>query len=132
MKCHDHGGTTEQSKTDPYMSCPNHSAYLYVFLSTLPFIFRRTSFNPRVRKSPPPDRNDRTTLPITNRNPIYYNPVMEVFPPLNLIPTTRHCCIVLLNALFPLDAAVTTAVEVEESQYMCPSSRQARCTVKPS
>ena len=30
-----------------------------------------------------------------------------------------------------LHAAVTRAVEVEESQYMCPSSRQARCTVKP-
>ena len=31
--------------------------------------FWRTSFNPRVSVSSPPDRNDRTTLPITNRNP---------------------------------------------------------------
>ena len=33
---------------------------------------------------------------------------------------------------FSLDAAVARAVEMEESQYMRPSSRQARCTVKPS
>ena len=32
---------------------------------------------------------------------------------------------------FSLDAAVTRAVEVEDSKYMCPSSILARCTVKP-
>ena len=40
----------------------------YVFLSVPPFIFRRTSYNPWVRASPPPGRNDRTILPTTNRN----------------------------------------------------------------
>ena len=44
-------------------------ACMYVFLSAPPFMFRRTSFNPRVRVSPPPDRNDRTILSITSRNP---------------------------------------------------------------
>ena len=38
-----------------------------------------------------------------------------------------HCS---TQSPFSLDAAVTRAVEVEESQYMCPSSRQAECTVK--
>ena len=56
--------------------------------------------------------------------------MVEGFPPLNLIPTVRQHCIVLPKTLFFLDAAVTRAVEVEESQYMCPSSWQARCTVK--
>ena len=42
---------------------------LYIFLRAPLFIFRHTSFNPRVSVSPPPDRNDRTTLPISNRNP---------------------------------------------------------------
>ena len=41
----------------------------YVFLSAPRFIFRRTSYNPWVRASPPPGRrNDRTILPTTNRN----------------------------------------------------------------
>ena len=69
--------------------------------------------------------------PPLTATPTHCNPIIEVFPPLNLIPTTRPCCIVLPKVLFSLDAAVTRAVEVEESQYTCPSSRQARCTVKP-
>ena len=106
---------------------------MYLFLSAPPFIFRRTSFNPWVRASSSPGRNDRTTLPTTNRNFNIFTVITSLRypPPLNLIPTTRHCCIVLLKALFSLDAAVTRAVDVEESQYMCLSSRQARCTVKP-
>ena len=102
---------------------------MYVFLRAPPFIFRRTSFNPRIRASPPPGRNDRTTLAITNRNP-------------NIIPSLRfpspkpssYYTLLLHRSIqshFSLDAAMTRAVEVEESQYMCPSSRQARCTVKP-
>ena len=96
----------------------------YVFLSAPPFIFE-------ARASPLPGRNDRTTLPTTNRDPNSFTviPSLRFSPPLNLIPTT------LLHrstqSPFSLDAAVTRATEVEESQYMCPSSRQARCTVKP-
>ena len=109
--------------------------YLFVFIIILFilfiyyfFFFFTKSQSPKLlgRRAPP--------LPPLLLRPwhIYYNPIIEVFPPHNIIPTTRHCCIVLPKAPFPLDAAVTKAVDVEESQYMCPSSRQARCTVKPT
>ena len=105
---------------------------MYVFLNALPFIFRRTSFNPRVRASPPPGRNDRTTLPTTNRNPN----IFTVIPSLTFsLPLTQFLLLTPAASFYPkpfsLDAAVTRVVEVEESQYKFPSSRQSRCTVKP-
>ena len=103
----------------------------YVFLSAPPFIFRRTSFNPRAGASPP-GRNDRTTLPTINRNPNIYTviPSLKFYLPL---PNSYYSPLLYRSTQIPfsLDAAVSRAVDVEESQYMCPSSRQARCTVKP-
>ena len=57
------GGSVGKQQTNNFLRS------VYVFLSAPPFIFRRTSFNPRVRASPLSGRNERTTLPTTNRNP---------------------------------------------------------------
>ena len=57
------GGSIGKQQTNNFLRS------VYVFLSALQFIFRRTSFNPRVRASPLSGRNDRTLLPTTNRNP---------------------------------------------------------------
>ena len=91
----------------------------YECLSAPPFIFRRTSFNPRVRASPPPGRNDRTTLPTTNRNPN----IFTVIPSLRFSLSLTLFLLLATAALstqspFSLDAAVTKAIEVEESQYI--------------
>ena len=43
--------------------------HVCMYFLVLHRLFFGASFNPRVRVSPPPDRNNRTTLPITNRNP---------------------------------------------------------------
>ena len=99
-----------------------------MYVCAPPFIFCRTSFNPRIRASPLPDRNDSPTLPYTNRNPNIFTVIPSLRFPL---PLTQFLLLATAASLHPkpfsLDAAVTRAIEVEESQYMCPSSRQADC-----
>ena len=64
--------------------------------------------------------------PPNNHNPnILFNFVSEDFPPLNLNLITYHCCTILPNVPFSPVAAVTRAVEVEESKDMCPSYKKA-------
>ena len=85
---------------------------MYVCYSVPPLTYRRTSFQPRVRASPSPDPNDRTTLPATNR---HLN-IFTVFPSLRLsLPltylqlATRHYCTILPKVPLP-DAVMARAV----------------------
>ena len=95
----------------------------YVFIL---FIFWWTSFNQRVRVSPPPDRNDSTTLPINKSNSNIFTviPSLRYSPPLNVIHATRHFCIILAKTPF-LDAAVTR----EASACVHPINRPCETTL---
>ena len=68
---------------------------MYGFLSDPPFIFQRTSFNPRVRASAPPGHNDRTTLPTTNRN-------LNIIPSLRFsLPLTQFLLLTTAASFYP-------------------------------
>ena len=70
----------------------------YVFLSALPFVFRRTSVNPRVRASPPPGRNNWTILPTTNCSP----DIFTVIPPLTFsLPLTEFLLLATAASFYP-------------------------------
>ena len=59
------------------------------------FFLRRDSFNPRVRASQPPGRNDRTTLPTTNRNP-------NIFPSLRFsLPLAQFLLLATAASFYP-------------------------------
>ena len=68
-----------------------------------PFIFQRTSFNLRVRLSPPPDHNDRTSLPITNRNLNIFTviPSFRYYIPLTYFPLLATAASFYPERLFP-------------------------------